>query len=80
LEANTLIMGPWRFGNGRIGRERCEPVEPSLFAPESSSRSKEVEKFERLDSDRVDDESESLFTRPRLPEKDNLEDDELEIE
>ncbi len=72
-------MGPWRLGNGRIGRERCEPVKPSLFVSESSSESEEDRELE-ADSDREEDESESLVTRPRLPERDDLEDDELEVE
>ena len=70
LEANTWIIGLWRFGNGRIGRKRGEPKEPSLLA--SSSRSESEEESE---SDRVDDES--LVTRSRLPDE---EVDELEIE
>ena len=60
-------MGLWRFGNGRMGRVRGEPEEPSLFASESSSGSEEDS-----DSDSVDDES----SLPRLPD----EEDELEIE
>jgi hypothetical protein len=60
-------MGLWRFGNGRIGRKRGEPEEPSPFASSSGSE-------EESESDRVDDES--PVTLPRLPE----EEDELEIE
>ncbi len=66
-------MGLWRFGNGRIGRERGEPEEPSLFASSSGSE-EESESESESEPDRVDDES--LVTRPRLPD----EEDELEIE
>jgi len=68
LEANTCTMGLWCFGNGRFGRMRGGPEEPSLFASSSGSE-------EESESDTVDDES--LVTRPRLPEE---EEDELEIE
>ena len=61
-------MGLWCFGNGRIGRKWGEPEELSLFASSSGSE----EDFES-DSDRVDDESESPVTRPRLPEEDEPE-------
>lgn len=71
LEANTWIIGLWRFGNERIGRMRGEPEEPSLFA--SSSGSEEESESDTVES--VDDES--LVTRPGLPEE---EEDELEIE
>ena len=67
LEANTWIIGLGRFGNGRIGRKRGEPEEPSLFASSSGSE-------EESESDRVDDES--LVTLLRLSD----EEDELEIE
>ena len=52
-------MGLWRFG-----RKRGEPDEPSLFVSSSGSE-------EESESDRVDDES--LVTRPRLPEEEELE-------
>ena len=71
LEANIWIMGLRRFGNGRIGRMRGEPEEPSPFASSSGSEASE----EESESDRVDDES--LVSLPRLPEE---EVDELEIE
>src|ERR1700733_5372479 len=73
-EANTWIMGLWRFGNGRIGRKRGEPdsEEPSLFASSSGSGS-EGESESESESDKVDDEP--LVTL-RLPD----EEDELEIE
>jgi len=57
-------MGLWRFGNGRFGRRRGEPDEPSLSVSPSGSE-------EESESDRVDDES--LVTQPRLPEEDELE-------
>lgn len=60
-------MGPWRFGNRRVGRKRGEPEELSLFA--SSSESEEESEY-----DRVDDEE--LVTWPRLPEE---EEDEYDL-
>jgi hypothetical protein len=67
-------MGLWRFGNGRVGRKRGGPEEPSSFA--SSSSGSEKDSDSDSDSDAVDDES--PVTRPRLPEEE--EEDELEIE
>jgi hypothetical protein len=75
LEANTWIIGLWRFGNGRIGRMRGDPEEPPLFA--SSSGSEEESESESDTVESVDDES--LVTRPGLPEEEE-EEDELEIE
>jgi hypothetical protein len=63
-------MGLGRFGNGRIDRKRGE--ERSLFSSSSGS-----EEDEESDADEVDDES--RVARPRLSEKDVLE-EELEIE
>ncbi len=81
-ETNTWIMGFWRFGNGRVGRRKRDEG-PSLFA--SSSESEDVDEDVDVDveseADRVDDESESLVTRPRFPEKGDSEcEDELETE
>jgi hypothetical protein len=68
-------MGLWRFGNGRIGRVRGEPEEPSLFTSSSGSEEEsEVESESESESERVDDES--LVSLVRLPD----EEDELEIE
>lgn len=63
-------MGRGRFGNGRIDRKWGE--ERSLLSSPSGS-----EDDEESDEDEVDDES--RVARPRLSEKDVLE-DELEIE
>jgi hypothetical protein len=60
-DSGVLVMGV--LG---IGRMRGEPEEPSLFVSSSGSE-------EESESNRIDDES--LVTRPRLPEE---EADELE--
>ena len=62
VEANTWIMGLWRIGNGRIGRVRGDPKEPSPFASSSGSEEESESESERVDevSLRLPDEEDEL--------------------